>query len=230
MSFVRSLFVVWSLAIGVTAWADEAAIRKNLGERLPNFPPIDEVSKTPIPGLYELRIGTEVLYTDEQGHYVIEGSLIDTKSRANLTEARIAKLTQIDFASLPLKDAILIKQGSGARKLVVFGDPNCGYCKKLERDLLALKDVRATFGARASLARSGAAGWSKATRRPSRSAPATARRSNATWRWATAAASPARQRWCSKTAADPPAPCRPTSWKAGWSPRPSGEGPTPVAA
>ena len=112
MSFVRSLFVVWSLAIGVTAWADEAAIRKNLGERLPNFPPIDEVSKTPIPGIYELRIGSEVLYTDEQGHYVIEGSLIDTKSRANLTEARIAKLTQIDFASLPLKDAILIKQGS----------------------------------------------------------------------------------------------------------------------
>ena len=72
---------------------------------------------------------------------MIQGSLIDTKSRVNLTEARIAKLTQIDFASLPLKDAILIKQGSGARKLVVFGDPNCGYCKKLERDLLTLKDV-----------------------------------------------------------------------------------------
>ena len=82
-----------------------------------------------------------MLYTDEQGQYVIQGSLIDTKSRVNLTEARIAKLTQIDFATLPLKDAILIKQGSGARKLVVFGDPNCGYCKKLERDLLALKDV-----------------------------------------------------------------------------------------
>jgi len=67
--------------------------------------------------------------------------VIDTKTRTNLTEARIAKLTQIDFASLPLKDAILIKQGSGARKMVVFGDPNCGYCKKLERDLVALKDV-----------------------------------------------------------------------------------------
>ncbi|HEY6356477.1 MAG TPA: disulfide isomerase DsbC N-terminal domain-containing protein, partial [Burkholderiaceae bacterium] len=104
MSFLRSLFVVCSLAIGVTTWADEAAIRKNLGERLPNFPTIDEISKTPIPGLYEVRVGTEVLYTDEQGHYVIEGSLIDTKSRTNLTEARIAKLTQIDFANLPLKD------------------------------------------------------------------------------------------------------------------------------
>jgi len=141
MWLVRSLFVVCSAVWAFAAWADEAALRKNLGERLPNFPPIDEVSKTPIPGIYELRIGADVLYTDEQGQYVIQGSLIDTKSRVNLTETRIAKLTQIDFASLPLKDAILIKQGSGARKLVVFGDPNCGYCKKLERDLLALKDV-----------------------------------------------------------------------------------------
>jgi thiol:disulfide interchange protein DsbC len=128
--------------LGMAAvWADEAAIRKNLAERLPNFPPIDEVTKTPIPGIYELRVGTDILYTDELGHHVFQGSLIDTKTRANLTEARIAKLTQIDFASLPLNDAILIKQGSGARKIAVFGDPNCGYCKRLERDLLALKDV-----------------------------------------------------------------------------------------
>lgn len=132
-----------ALAIGGSsnAWADEAAIRKNLGERLPNFPAIDEVSKTPVPGLYEVRIGTEVIYTDETGNHVIQGHLIDTRNRVNLTEARIAKLTQIDFSSLPLKDAILIKQGTGARKLAVFGDPNCGYCKRIERDLLTLKDV-----------------------------------------------------------------------------------------
>jgi len=141
MLFVRTMLAVLALALACGAWADEAAIRKNLVARLPNFPPIDEVSKTPIPGLYEVRIGTDVLYTDEQGQYVIQGSIIDTKTRANLTEARIAKLTQIDFASLPLKDAMLIKQGSGARKLVVFADPNCGYCKRLERDLVALKDV-----------------------------------------------------------------------------------------
>jgi thiol:disulfide interchange protein DsbC len=141
MSFVRILCSAWALVFAAGAVADEAAIRKNLSERLPNFPPIDEVSKTPIPGIYELRIGADLLYTDEQGQYVIQGSVIDTKTRVNLTEARIAKLTQIDFSTLPLKDAILIKQGSGARKLVVFGDPNCGYCKRLERDLLALKDV-----------------------------------------------------------------------------------------
>jgi len=105
------------------------------------MPQIDEVTKSPVPGLYEGRIGSELIYTDESGNYVIQGHIIDTKSRTDLTEARIAKLTQVDFASLPLKDAILIKQDTGTRKLVVFGDPNCGYCKRLERDLQAVKDV-----------------------------------------------------------------------------------------
>jgi thiol:disulfide interchange protein DsbC len=121
--------------------AQEAAIRKNIAERLPDFPKIDEITKTPIPGLYEFRIGTEVFYTDEQGSYIIEGHVIDTRTRANLTQARVDKLTQIDVSKLPLKDAIVWKQGTGERKLVVFADPNCGYCKRFERDLNNVKDV-----------------------------------------------------------------------------------------
>jgi thiol:disulfide interchange protein DsbC len=128
-------------ALALPALAQEAVIRKNLSERLPDFPKIDEVTKTPVPGLYELRIGTEVFYTDEQGNYVIEGHVIDTRTRANLTQARIDKLTQIDVSKLPLKDAIVWKQGSGDRKLVVFADPNCGYCKRFERDINGVKDV-----------------------------------------------------------------------------------------
>ena len=124
-----------------TVIAQEALIRKNIAERMPDFPKIDEVTKTPISGLYELRMGSEILYTDERGDHVIEGHLIETKTRTDLTTARIDKLTAIDFASLPLKDAISWKQGSGARKLVVFADPNCGYCKKFERDLSQVKDV-----------------------------------------------------------------------------------------
>ena len=123
------------------AVAQEAVIRKNIAERLPDFPKIDEVTKTPIPGVYELRIGTELVYSDERGEHILQGALIETKTGVNLTEARIDKLTAIDFATLPLKDAIVYKQGTGARKLVVFADPNCGYCKKFERELLQVKDV-----------------------------------------------------------------------------------------
>jgi thiol:disulfide interchange protein DsbC len=123
------------------AFAQEALIRKNIAERLPNLPKIDEVTKTAIPGLYEVRMGTDLIYTDEHGDYIIEGSLVDTKSRVNLTEARVDKLTAIDFAALPLKDAVVWKQGTGARKLVVFADPNCGYCKQFEKNLQQVKDV-----------------------------------------------------------------------------------------
>src|SRR5436309_4535739 len=137
----RSLLALMALAAFVPAHADEAAIRKAIGERFTDFPKIDEVSKTPIPGLYEVRFGTDICYTDEGGNYLIEGQMIETKTRTNVTEARIAKLSQIDFASLPLKDAIVWKQGTGARKLVVFADPNCGYCKRFERELQNVKDV-----------------------------------------------------------------------------------------
>jgi len=130
-----------AVLVGGNALAQEATIRKNLSERLPNLPKIDEVNKTPLPGVYEVRIGAEVLYADEQGNYLIQGQLIDTKTRVNLTEARLAKLSAIDFASLPLKDAVVIKQGTGARRMAVFVDPNCGYCKKFERDLVDIKDV-----------------------------------------------------------------------------------------
>jgi thiol:disulfide interchange protein DsbC len=141
MTTIRHLLLCVALLAVQPAWAQEAQIRKNLAERLPNLPKIDEVSKTPIPGLYEVRIGQDIVYADEQGNYLIQGNLIDTKTRTDLTEARINKLGAIDFASLPLKDAVVIKQGNGTRRLAVFGDPNCGYCKRFERDLAKLQDV-----------------------------------------------------------------------------------------
>ena len=142
MPALKPLLLLCAALLAAPAWAqDAAAIRKNLAERLPNLPKIDEIAKTPIPGLYELRIGTDIVYSDEQGNYLMQGNLIDTRTRTDLTEARVNKLSAIDFASLPLKDALVIKQGSGARRMVVFADPNCGYCKRLERDLVKLQDV-----------------------------------------------------------------------------------------
>lgn len=130
-----------AMAVCTAAQAQEATIRKNLAARLTDLPNIDEVSKTPIPGLYEVRVGNELFYADEQGNHLIQGNILDTRTRTDITQARINKLTAIDFASLPLKDAIVWKQGNGARKMAVFADPNCGYCKRFERDLSNLKDV-----------------------------------------------------------------------------------------
>ena len=129
------------LAAG-TLHAQEAAIRKALAERIPSMPKIDEVRPSPIAGLYEVRYGgTEIVYTDAKGEFLLQGSMLDTKTMANLTEERIEKLTAVDFHSLPFKDAMVFTQGTGARKMAVFVDPNCGYCKRFERDLSTVKDV-----------------------------------------------------------------------------------------
>jgi thiol:disulfide interchange protein DsbC len=127
-----------------SAWAQghEATIRKNLSERIPQIPKIEEITPTPLAGIYELRLSTnEIYYTDAAGNYLIQGNLIDTKSKRNLTEERESKLSAIDFNALPLKDAITIVHGNGKRKLAVFEDPNCGYCKRFERDLAKVDNV-----------------------------------------------------------------------------------------
>lgn len=119
----------------------ESTLRKVLPERLPRLGRIDEISRTPIPGLFEVRIGTDIYYSDAEGNHVLQGDLVDTKARRNLTEERVEKLLALDFKSLPIKDAFVMVRGNGKRKLAVFEDPNCGYCKRFERDLQNVDDV-----------------------------------------------------------------------------------------
>ena len=135
--------VALCLLLGNVAVAQEAVIRKTLPERLPQLPKIDEISRSPIPGLWEVRYGgTEILYSDDKAEFIlVNGSMVETKTRTDLTEARIEKMLAVDWDKLPLKDAMVFRQGNGSRKLAIFEDPNCGYCKRFERDVAQLKDV-----------------------------------------------------------------------------------------
>lgn len=138
----KSLLLLATLAVfGCTAQANEETIRKNLATSLPKEIKIDEVRPSPIQGLWEVRIGAEVRYTDATGQYLVEGEILDLKNRRNLTQARINELNKVDFASLPLKDAIVWKKGDGKRRIAVFADPNCGYCKRFEHELQAVDNV-----------------------------------------------------------------------------------------
>lgn len=142
MPIARAAALAAALLASGALHAQDAAIRKALAERLPSLPKIDEIRPAAMPGLYEVRFGgTEIIYTDAKGDFLIHGSLIDTKSMTNLTEQRQDQLTAIDFAKLPFKDAITLKQGAGTRRVAVFVDPNCGYCKRFERDLAGIRDV-----------------------------------------------------------------------------------------
>ncbi len=124
-------------AFATYAVADEASLKKAVEAAYPKFK-VEKVTKTPYAGLYEVFMGGEIVYTDEKLTFLIaEGRLVDPKTKKDITGPRLEELTKIDFASLPLEQAIKVVKGNGSRKLVVFSDVDCPYCKRLERNELA---------------------------------------------------------------------------------------------
>ena len=155
-TFARALrlLLAGSLTVAcLAAWSDDAAIRKNWNLHNPKGPPIDEITKTPIAGLYELHVGDDLIYSDDQGNYLIypsrdtgngqlpDGHILDVRNKADLTDQRLTKLLEKEVPKLPYGDALVFKQGNGSRKMVVFEDPNCHFCKDAERSFMQLKDV-----------------------------------------------------------------------------------------
>jgi thiol:disulfide interchange protein DsbC len=138
-----------ALAFSAAAVADEADIKRGMEAKLGSK--VESVTKTGVLGLYEVYTGGGLIYTDEKMTAMIVGgdlipsqfavNLIDLKSNKNLTEERMKKLTAIKFSDLPLERAVKQVRGDGKRILVTFEDPNCGYCKRLAKDLQRLDNL-----------------------------------------------------------------------------------------
>jgi thiol:disulfide interchange protein DsbC len=116
----------------------EDGIRGKVEQRFGAKP--DTVTRTPF-GLWEIVVGTEIFYVDQEVNHAFVGRVLDAKSREDLTAKKRDELLRVDFKSLPLDQAVKIVRGDGSRTLVTFEDPNCGFCKKLYRDLAGLKNV-----------------------------------------------------------------------------------------
>lgn len=138
---MKKFLVLFLLALLPAAYAGEAEIRQSLQSRLPDVGAVGIVVKTPYAGLYEVVIGDQLLYTDEQGQYLFEGRVIDVKSRRDITEDRRKQLFAIEFDQLPFELAVKKVKGNGKRQMAYFSDPNCGYCKRLEGELSKVSDV-----------------------------------------------------------------------------------------
>lgn len=123
-------------AIAQDAEKVKAALRKTIPEVQ-----VDAVRKTPYLGLYEVVVGGEIYYTDDKAEFLVMGSIVNLKTKENVTELRQRQLNKVVFADLPLDSAVKIVRGNGSRKVAMFADPNCGYCKRFERDLLGVNDI-----------------------------------------------------------------------------------------
>ena len=137
---ILSLAAAACLLASSIACADEASVRKAFSQKFPKAT-VQSVTKLPYLGLYEIVAEGEVLYADDKFEYLLDGSIISTKNMTNLTEQRKHKLSAIPFNELPLDLAFKRVKGNGERKLAIFSDPDCPFCKRVENDLAKLDNV-----------------------------------------------------------------------------------------
>lgn len=125
------LFAAALACLPLVAFADESDVRKAAEARLGK---VEKIVKAPMAGIWEVTVDSQIFYVDDKANYLLFGNLLDMKTGKNLTAER-------QFNSLPLDLALKQVRGTGKNVMVTFEDPNCGYCKKLAKDILTLKDV-----------------------------------------------------------------------------------------
>lgn len=121
--------------------APDAQIRKRWEARFPGMPKPDQIRRTPFANVYEVNFGPELFYTDDKVSFVFDGQLIDAQTQKNLTQQRIEQLTAVKFADLPLELAVKTVKGDGSRKIAIFEDPNCGYCRQFTQILQGVNNI-----------------------------------------------------------------------------------------
>jgi len=138
--FITSLSVLACLVFS-TARADESALRQALQSKFPKMP-VESIAKTPFPNIYEVVMDGQVLYTDAKASYVFSGKLLDLRSQQprDLTQETTNKISAAALAK-SADSAIKRVKGNGKRVIYTFEDPNCGYCRELQKELTRVNDV-----------------------------------------------------------------------------------------
>lgn len=131
MNKAFALVTAMLACFSLTAIAGEADVKRTVETRVGK---VEKIGKSPIAGLWEVVVDGQIFYADDKGDYLLTGNLVDLKTGKNLTAER-------QFNALPLELAIKLVRGTGKNVLVTFEDPNCGYCKKLAKELQAIKDI-----------------------------------------------------------------------------------------
>jgi len=139
---LKKLVVITAALFASQAIADEVSLKKAFEAAYPKMH-VESVVKTPYAGLYEVFANGQIVYADDKLTFLIaEGRLVDIKSKRDVTNERLDELTKIDFNTLPLDQAIKVVKGNGSRKIAVFSDPDCPFCKRLEQqELVNINDV-----------------------------------------------------------------------------------------
>ena len=133
--------IAFFMSCGFVHAQSESQIKTELQKKMGSNAKIKSVSPSPVVGIFEVLVGNEIFYTDSNSKYLIQGEIIEIASGKNLTEQRQADLNRIKWSDLTPANAFKSVRGNGSRQLAIFSDPNCGYCKRLEKSLQLLDNV-----------------------------------------------------------------------------------------
>jgi thiol:disulfide interchange protein DsbC len=134
--FAMLLLAAVSVACNGAEPSPEDAIRKSIQPKLRDGVKIDTIKPTPYSGLYEVSANGDILYTDKKGEFLFIGEVINAKTSRNITKERVDEINKVKLSDLPLESALKLVKGDGKRTLVLFEDPNCGYCKQFRKTTL----------------------------------------------------------------------------------------------
>lgn len=141
MKIATAVFLTFSAATVSAQSAQEKSIKKLVESRLGDGVKVDSITKTPYAGLYEVRIGADILYTDPKVKYLFVGRVLDAKTHKDYTKERVDEFNKIKFSELPFDSALKMVKGNGKRVIAVFEDPNCGYCKRFRQTLNGMDNI-----------------------------------------------------------------------------------------
>lgn len=130
-----------TMATALAETAQEAAVKKLIEPRIGEGVKVQSVTKTPYSGLFEVRVGNDILYTDEKAKYLFVGRVLDTQTYQDYTKARIDEISKVKFSDFPLESALKTVKGNGKRVIAIFEDPNCGYCKRFRQTLDGVDNI-----------------------------------------------------------------------------------------
>lgn len=142
IKFLSAVLICVGLICSTSAQAQaEQQIKVDIQKKLGSAVKVKSVSPAPVSGLYEVLVGNEIFYTDTAGKYLFQGEIIELATGKNITEQRQNDLNRIKWSELNQSNAFKTVRGNGSRQLAIFSDPNCGYCKRLEKSLQQLDNI-----------------------------------------------------------------------------------------
>ena len=134
---IKIISIFMCFFVSLSTFADEDTLREVMKNTYPELP-IKSIQKTDYNDLYEVFIGSQIIYTNDAFDFlIVEGRVVDPKTKIDLTELRLEELSRVNFNDLPLSDAIKVVKGDGKRKIAIFSDVDCPYCKRLEKKELS---------------------------------------------------------------------------------------------